>query len=97
MRITARHFDLTEEIKNYARKKIEPLSRYFDRIIDTHLVLTVEKHRKSAELSVGVHGQTLVATSETNDLYASIDDVTDKMERQLTKHNDRLSAHRRKV
>ena len=95
MRITARHFDLTKDIKDYAERKVFPLAKYFDRIIDSHLILTVEKHRKMAELSMGVYGQTLVAHSETDDLYASIDDVTEKMERQLTKYNDRMSDHRK--
>jgi putative sigma-54 modulation protein len=95
LRITARHFDLSEDIKGYAEKRILPLTRYFDRIMDSHLILSVEKHQKKAELSMGVFGQTLVAHSETDDVYSCIDGVTEKMERQLTKYNDRITDHRK--
>lgn len=94
IRVTARHFDLTQELKDYAETTIEPLRRYFDKIIDTHLILDIEKHRQMAELTMSVYGQNLIAHAVTNDMYASIDEVTDKMSRQLKKYNDRFSEHR---
>lgn len=94
VRITARHFDLTPELKAYAEEKIYPLSRYFDRIIDSHLVLEVEKRRKKAELMLSVFGQSLVAHAVTDDMYVSIDEVMDKLERQLKKYAERFKKHR---
>ena len=94
IRITARHFDLTEELKSYAESQVTSLSRYYDRILDSHLILTVEKHRKTAELSLGVSGQTLISHSETDDMYVSIDEACDKMSRQLKKYRSRFTDYR---
>ncbi len=95
LRITARHFDLTPELKAYAESTITALSRYFERIVDAHLVLEVEKHRKRAELTTNVYGQKLVSHAETDDLYVSIDEVVDKMQRQLKRYNARFKRHGR--
>lgn len=94
LRITARHFDLTQEIQEYAENRVMPLTKYFDRILSSHLILDVEKHRKKAEISTSVYGQLLVSHAVTDDLYASIDEATDKMERQLKKYNAKFNEHR---
>lgn len=94
LRITGRHLDLTPEIKNYAESAVASLDRFFDRIIDTHLILEVEKHRQRAELTVNVQGHQLVSHAETDDLYVSIDDVIDKMQRQLKKYNAKIKDYR---
>ncbi|MCK5832161.1 ribosome-associated translation inhibitor RaiA [bacterium] len=94
LRITGRHFDLTQEIKNYAETTVLGLNRYSEKILDTHLVLVVEKRRKKAELTLGVYGQQLVSHAETDDLYVSIDEVVDKMQRQLKKYNEKFKEHR---
>ncbi|HHS50970.1 MAG TPA: ribosome-associated translation inhibitor RaiA [candidate division Zixibacteria bacterium] len=94
LRITGRRLDLTPEIKDYAETAVAGLDRFFDKIIDTHLILEVEKHRMRAELSVSVHGQQLIAHAETDDLYISIDDVVDKMQRQLKKYNAKMKDYR---
>ncbi|RKZ29815.1 ribosome-associated translation inhibitor RaiA, partial [bacterium] len=65
----------------------------YDKILDAHLIMNVEKHRKSAELTLSVSGQNLVAHSVTDDLFASIDETTDKMERQLKRYNSRINEH----
>jgi len=94
IRITARHFDLTPELKAYAEKRVLPLHRYFDRIMDAHLILDIEKHRKSAELNISVYGQNLVSHAVTDDMFVSIDETTDKMERQLKRYSARFTEHR---
>ncbi len=93
-RITGRHLDLTTEIKDYAESAVSTLTRYFDKIIDSHLVLEIEKHRKRAELTLGVYGQQLISRAETDDLYISIDEAVDKMQRQLKKYNEKFKEHR---
>ena len=94
IRITARHFDLTPELKNYARSNLDHLSRFVDNIIDAHLIMDVEKHRNSAELTMSVNGHNLVVHTTTDDMYASIDDIRDKMERRLKKYHAKVNEHR---
>ncbi len=94
LQVTARHFDLTPELKVYAESTVFPLKKYFDRIIDSHLVLDIQKRRMIAELTVDVFGQKLIAHSITDDLYVSIDGVVDKMQRQLKRYSARFNEHR---
>jgi putative sigma-54 modulation protein len=88
--ITARHFELTPEIKSLAEENFESLERYFDHIITSQLILDVEKHRKKAELKMAVHGQTLTCTEVSDDMYVSIESVFDKARAQLLKYKGKL-------
>ena len=89
-KVTARHFELTPEIKSLAEENFDGLQRYFDHIISCHLILDVEKHRKLAELQVKVYGQTLRSTGETDDMYVSIEAAFDKARRQIKKFKGKL-------
>lgn len=88
--VTARHFELTPEIKNLAEQNFDSLNRYFDHIISCHLILDVEKHRKLAELQIKVFGQTLRSTGETDDMFVSIESAFDKARGQLKKYKGKL-------
>jgi putative sigma-54 modulation protein len=90
-RVTARHFDMTEATKIYALEAMDGLTRYFDRIVDCHLVLEKEKDRWRAECVLGVYGKTLNADSTEDLLYPAIDAAIDKMERQLEKYKAKIS------
>ncbi len=89
-KVTARHFELTPEIKALAEENFDALLKYFDNIISCHLILDVEKHRKMAELQVMVFGQTLRSTGETDDMYVSIESAFDKARAQLKKYKGKL-------
>jgi len=89
-KVTARHFELTPEIKTLAEENFDMLLRYFDNIISCHLILDVEKHRKLADLEVKVFGQTLRSTGETDDMYVSIESAFDKARGQLKKYKGKL-------
>lgn len=91
-RVTARHFELTPELKQLAKANFESLERFFDSIISCHLILDVERHRKLAELQVKVFGQTLRSTGETDDMYASIEAAFDKARGQLKKYKSKLKG-----
>ncbi|HDR90968.1 MAG TPA: ribosome-associated translation inhibitor RaiA [candidate division Zixibacteria bacterium] len=93
LRITARHFELTDEIKDYADKRMAVLDRYESFIHSAHLVLEVEKHRQMSEITLQVNGQSLVAHSVTDDMYASIDETSDKIERQLRKYHGKMTDY----
>ncbi|MCH9024334.1 MAG: HNH endonuclease [candidate division Zixibacteria bacterium] len=69
--ITARHFDLSDEMRAKAEDEMEGLKRYFDNIISAELILATEKHIKKAELKVRVYNQTLAAKADTDDFYSS--------------------------
>ncbi|MBD3162511.1 MAG: ribosome-associated translation inhibitor RaiA [Candidatus Eisenbacteria bacterium] len=87
---TARRFQLTPQLKEHAHKRLQKLGRYFNNIIEAHLVLDSEKHRQIAELTVHAHGTELISREETPDMISSIDRVTDRIERQIKKYNARL-------
>lgn len=93
LRITARHFDLTQDIKDYANSKFEVLDRYDSLIQSAHLILDIEKHRQIAEITLSVNGQSLIAHTVTDDMYASIEETSDKIERQLRKFHSKMTDY----
>ncbi len=90
VRITARHFDLTEDLKQAAESRLQALSKYYDNIIDLHLKLDQEKYRHTADLNATVNGAVLSCRAHSTDMYASVDEVANKMETQVKKHKSRL-------
>ena len=89
-RISARHFELTPELKDLAEENFASLERYYNNIVSVHLILDVEKHRKMAETQIKVYGQTISSTEESGDMYASIEAVFDKAREQLKKYKGKL-------
>ncbi len=89
-KVTARHFDLTPEMKAKAEEEMDGLTRFFDRIISSEYVLDTERHRRSAELRVKVHAHTLSANAETDDMITAISSAADKMTSQLKKYKGKL-------
>ncbi len=96
IRTTARHFDLTEDLKSSAEKQIGKLERYFDNIIDSHLILDMEKSRMTAELKVKVYGTVLSSKHKSFDVYDSVEKVVDKMEAQIKKYKAKLTDKKAK-
>jgi len=96
-RTTARHFDLTEELKSFTAKEIDKLEKYFNNIIDTHLILDAEKSRMTAELKVKVHGTVLTSKVRSFDMYESVEKVINKMEQQLKRYKERLKDKKAKT
>lgn len=92
--ITARHFDLSSEMKKKAEAEIDGLNKFYDNIISADLILDSEKHRKKAELKIRVYNQTLAATADTDDIYSSIDAVVEKIKGQLKKYKGKLKDKR---
>jgi putative sigma-54 modulation protein len=93
-KITARHFDLTPEMKERAEQEMEGLTRYFDNIISAEMILDTERHRRTAELKVKVYKDTLSGTGDTDDLYNSIAVAVDKVKGQLKKYKGKLKNKR---
>jgi putative sigma-54 modulation protein len=93
--ITGHHIEVTESLKNYVNEKFQKLERHFDHVIDSHVILSVEKLVQKAEATVHVNGAKLFAVSEHSDLYAAIDGLIDKLDRQTIKHKEKLSGQGR--
>ena len=89
-KISARHFDLTDEMRDRAEDEMDSLTKYFDNIISAELVLGTERHRRLAELQVKVYNTTLTGTGESDDIYNSISIAVDKMKTQLKKYKGKL-------
>jgi len=94
--ITGHHVDVTESMKNYVAEKMDRLERHFDNVTKIHTILTVEKAGQKAEATVQVSGATIYADTTTDDMYAAIDLLTDKLDRQIIKHKEKLKDHHRK-
>ncbi|MBB3169156.1 ribosome hibernation-promoting factor, HPF/YfiA family [Simiduia aestuariiviva] len=92
--ISGHHLDLTDAIKSYVNTKLEKLERHHDRITSINAILSVDKLQQKAEATVHVSGGEFFADSESEDLYAAIDTLTDKLDRQLIKHKEKLRSHR---
>jgi putative sigma-54 modulation protein len=88
--MTARHFELTDEIKQHVENRSRHFERFFQNIVDLHWTLEVDKHRNIADTSALVHGMTLTGHAEGADMRSAIDGAAEKMEVQLKKHKDRL-------
>ncbi|WP_369602569.1 ribosome-associated translation inhibitor RaiA [Hahella sp. SMD15-11] len=87
--ISGHHLDLTDALKSYVNEKMERLERHFDQIIGIDVTLSVEKERQKAEANVRIRGNDLHAEAEDNDMYAAIDLLVDKLDRQLVKRKEK--------
>lgn len=92
--ITFRHLEPTEALKSHVRGRVEHVQRYFDRPTEAHAVLHVENLHHHAEITVKAGRFLLRGTAKTPDMYASIDAATEKIERQLKKHKERIQDHK---
>jgi putative sigma-54 modulation protein len=94
--LSGHHVDITDSMRNYVNEKIARLDRHFDQALDIHVVLTVEKLRHKAEATLHVSGGNLYADDVQEDMYAAIDGLIDKLDRQGKKHKEKLKDHRLK-
>lgn len=94
IKISSKHMEITPAIESYATKKVEKLSRFFDRIQQIDVVIDKAKKGYTTEIITDVeHHEPFVATSDHDDLYACIDLGVDRATRQLTDHKDRIRDH----
>jgi len=91
--VTGHHVEITAPLRSYVEKKLERLVRHSDHLIDAHCVLTVEKLMQRAEMTLHLRGETVHALAEHLDMYAAIDGLTDKLERLVRKHKEKITDH----
>ena len=80
-------------MRNYVESKLEKVERHFDLVTDVHCILTVEKQRHKAEATINVSGGTIYADATEEDMYAAIDGLVDKLDRQVRKHKEKMVDH----
>lgn len=91
--LSGHHIDITESLRNYVDTKFEKLERHFDHINNVHVILKVEKLVQTAEARLHLSGAEIFAESEHSDMYAAIDSLIDKLDRQVLKHKEKLKKH----
>ena len=89
LNVSGHHVEVTPAILSYVRSKLERVSRHFDDVIDAHVILTVNKIKQKAEVTLHVRGKDLHCESEEDDLYAAIDLLADKLDRQVLRYKDK--------
>lgn len=87
--ISGHHIEITEAMRAYVLEKFEKLQRHFEHITSIHVILEVEKNRQTAEATVHIKGGELFADATKEDLYAAIDMLIDKLDRQILKHKEK--------
>jgi putative sigma-54 modulation protein len=93
LNVTGHHVEITPALKDYINTKLVRLERHFDDFTDANFILSVEKLEHKAEAKINVRGGTLFADSIAEDMYAAIDGLVDKLDRQVKKHKEKLKNH----
>jgi ribosome hibernation promoting factor len=94
LQLTGHHLDITPAIRGYIVAKLDRINRHFDHVIDISVVLTVDKLQHKVEATVHVRGKDLHAECIDADMYAAIDGLADKLDRQVLKYKEQLKDHR---
>ncbi|PID50302.1 MAG: ribosomal subunit interface protein [Proteobacteria bacterium] len=94
LEITGHHIEVTPALKNYIQDKLQRIERHFDQVLNIHVILEVEnKMQHSAEASINVSGNQFFANAKEGNMYAAIDSLLDKLDRQVLKHKAKLKDH----
>jgi putative sigma-54 modulation protein len=96
--ISGHHLEVTPALRSYVTTKLDRIIRHFDQVVDVKVLLSVEKQkekdlRQRAECSIHVKGSDMFAESAHSDLYAAVDELVDKLDRQVVRHKDRIQNH----
>ena len=92
--VSGHHLEVTPSLRSYVQSKIGRVKRHFDHVIDAHVILTVDKLRQKAEVTLHVRGKDLHCECEEQDLYAAIDLLADKLDRQVLRYKEQRYEQR---
>lgn len=95
LQISGHHIEVTAALREYVENKLEPVVRHFDKVIGVNVVLAVEKLKQKAEVTRHVPGKDIHVEEAGDDLYAAIDALFDKLDRQVQKYKQKMQDHRR--
>ena len=93
VQVSGHHVEVTQAIREYVLSKLERIQRHFDHVIEMNVILSVQKLRQKAEISVHLPGKDIHVESDDADMYAAIDLMMDKLDRQVIKHKQKAHAH----
>lgn len=96
--ISGHHLEVTPALRTYVTSKLDRISRHFDQVVDVKVLLTVDNHkekemRQRAECNIHVKGRDLFAECAHEDLYAAVDELADKLDRQVLRYKDKTQDH----
>lgn len=91
--ISGHHLEVTPALREYALNKLERVKRHFDQVIDVGIILSVDKLQQKAEINLHLRGKDIFVEAVDEDMYAAIDALIDKLDRQVIKHKDKLQSH----
>jgi len=94
IRITARHFDLDQDLRDHVESKVEHLAHYFNRVDEAHVVFEQEGHRKIADLTVHASRVVVSSEQEADDFRSAFDRAVEKVERQIRRHKERVRSRK---
>lgn len=94
LNLTGHHLDVTPALRDYVVGKLDRVTRHFDHVIDVNVVLSVDKLRHKVECNLHTRGKDIHAEAIEADMYAAIDALIDKLDRQVVKHKEKRSEHR---
>jgi len=89
LKLTGNHVEITDAMRDYVTSKISKVTRHFDHVIDVSVILSVEKLKQKAEANLHVRGKHIFVETDSEDMYASIDSLVDKLDRQILKHKEK--------
>lgn len=95
--VSGHHIEVTDALKTYVETKLDRLERHFDQITNINVILSVEKLRQKAESTIRVSGGEIYADAVEDDLYAAIDSMTDKLDRQLIKKKEKIADRKHRA
>lgn len=88
--ISGHHVEVTPALKDYASNKLSRVARHFDNITSVQVILSIEKLVQKAEATIRIAGGEVFANAESEDMYAAIDLLTDKLDRQIVRHKEKI-------
>jgi putative sigma-54 modulation protein len=94
LHLTGHQLDITPAIRDYITAKLDRVTRHFDHVIDVTVVLSVQKLRQKVEVNLHARGKDIHVEAVEADMYAAIDALADKLDRQVVKHKEKLALHR---
>ncbi len=90
LNMTGHHLEITPSMRDYVSSKMSRIDRHFEQVIDVSIILSVEKLRQKIEANVHLSGKDIFVESEDSDMYAAIDLLVDKLDRQIIKHKEKV-------
>lgn len=93
--VNGRNIEVTPALRKYAEEKISKFERYLSNITEATVTMTVEKYRHKVEVLLKANGVLIQAEGVTGEIYSSIDDVVEKLEKQVKKYKEKMVSHRK--